>query len=82
MACGMSVIASKIGGVEDIVSDGADGFLVEEGTQQNVIVEKIRMAQKLKPEDSRQKIVDNFSIEKMVSNYVKAYENFIEQING
>ncbi len=36
MACGMPVVCSRIGGTPDMITDGVDGFLVEQGDEQGI----------------------------------------------
>jgi glycosyltransferase involved in cell wall biosynthesis len=36
MACGKSIVATKVGGIKDLIIDGKTGFLVEEGNAQKI----------------------------------------------
>lgn len=77
MATGLPVVASAVGGIPDVISDGVDGCLVKEGTD-GEWQEKIQQALEIKNQLPRKKIEDNFTLEKQTKNYIEAYTNFIE----
>lgn len=80
MACGIPVIASKIGGVVDVIEDGKSGILFEPGNISD-LANAIRKL--LKDDDLRDKIkaeavkiiVEKFSIERVVEEYINLYKN-------
>jgi len=82
MACGLPVIASRIGGVVDVVEDGKSGILFEPGNVSELasaIVRLLRddeLRQRLGTE-ARKRIVENFSIEKVAEEYIELYEEII-----
>lgn len=76
MSTGLPVIGSRIGGIEDIIEDGKNGFLIE-SRDEKLIAEKIIEAKKIDNNKCRQRVVENFSLGVMVENYIKAYENFL-----
>lgn len=82
MACGLPVIASRIGGVVDVVEDGKSGILFEAGDVSGLASAMIRflkdteLRQRLGAE-ARKRIVDNFSIEKVADEYIKLYKKLI-----
>ncbi len=82
MACGLPVIASKIGGVVDVVEDGKSGILFEAGDVSGLASAMIRLLkdtelrQRLGAE-ARKRIVDNFSIDGIADEYIKLYREFI-----
>lgn len=79
MACGILVIATKVGGVPELVEDGKTGFLVEPGNAR-ALAQKIQYVLNL-PEEHRKKIGENarklveekFSLQKMVREYEDLY---------
>lgn len=79
MACGLPVIASKIGGVVDVVEDGKSGILVEPGDISGLSTAMIRLLkdaelrQRLGAE-ARRRIVEGFSIDRIADEYIKLYE--------
>jgi len=84
MACGLPVIASRIGGVVDVVEDGRSGILFEPGDVSGLTSAMIKL---LKDDDLRQKlgaearkrIVEGFSIERAADEYIKLYGKLIAQ---
>ncbi len=45
MACGVPVVATRVGGVAEIVRDGVDGLLVEPGAEDQLVAALTRLAQ-------------------------------------
>ncbi|MCK4958245.1 MAG: glycosyltransferase family 4 protein [Planctomycetes bacterium] len=71
MAAGVPVIAYDRGSCREVVADGRTGYVVEDTDQATEAVGNI---EKIKPEDCRSHVEQNFSIEKMVAGYEKVYE--------
>jgi colanic acid/amylovoran biosynthesis glycosyltransferase len=44
MACGLPVISSRIGGTTNMITDGVDGFLVEQGDEQAIAGALVQLA--------------------------------------
>jgi glycosyltransferase involved in cell wall biosynthesis len=82
MACGLPVIASRIGGVVDVVEDGKSGILVEPGDVSGLASAMVRLLkdaelrQRLGAE-ARKRIVEGFSIDRMAEEYIKLYGELI-----
>ena len=82
MACGTPVIAINRGAVPEIVRDGITGYIVKNEKEAIKAVKKIYSM----PEDEytkmrqacRKHVEQNFTIEKMVDNYEKAYYKIID----
>jgi len=78
MACGLPVIASRIGGVVDVVEDGRSGILFEPGDVSGLasamirLIEDVELRQRLGIE-ARKKIVEDFSIDRVADRYIKLY---------
>lgn len=75
MACGTPVIGWNRAALPEIIEDGVCGFLVNSVEE---IVEKTGELNKLRRSDCRKRVEDNFSVEKMASEYVKLYESLIK----
>lgn len=79
MACGVPVVASRIGGIPNIVENYKDGLLVEPGSITD-IEKKIRKLvnddslRKRLGEKAREKAVNQFSIEQMVKETIQIYK--------
>jgi len=68
MACGLPVVASKNGGILDIISDGKNGYLFEVNNIDEM-KEKIKYAFASKI-DSRKYVIKNFTWEKSVDKFL------------
>ena len=85
MACGMSVVATKIGGVEDIVKDGYNGLLVKPGDAQDLAKGILKL---IKDSDMRKRLSDNahktilehYSLESVVPKYLKLYKEVLKKL--
>jgi len=71
MACGVPVVASRVGGVPELVEDGGTGFLVEVGDHQEfaakiaLLLENTELRTKMGRE-ARSKIIESFNINEQV----------------
>jgi glycosyltransferase involved in cell wall biosynthesis len=70
MACGTPVIAFARGSMKEIIKNGKTGFVVKDVGE---MIEAIKNVEKIKREDCREWVKENFTIEKMVENYEKIY---------
>jgi len=83
MACGLPVIASKIGGVVDVVEDGKSGILFEPGDVSGLASAMVRLLNdnelRLKlGAEARKRIVDSFSIDRIADEYIRLYERLLK----
>lgn len=81
MACGLPIVASKIGGVPDIVKDGENGLLVPPRDSEALADAIIYL---LENEDVRRKMskrgremVKNYSWDKIAEQYEEVYEEVL-----
>jgi glycosyltransferase involved in cell wall biosynthesis len=84
MACEVPVVASKVGGLPEVITDGVDGFLVEPRD-----VEKMaERARSILADDScrremgkraREKAHLNFCSTKIITAYEKFYQEVIDR---
>ncbi len=83
MACARPVIASKIGGIPTAIENYRDGILIEPGNLKELkekILEVLRdesLSKKLK-KNARQKAIEKFSLDKMVDDTIKVYQEVIQ----
>jgi len=83
-ACGLSVIASRTGGLQDLVMDNITGFLIEPGDSEGLsqrIMELIenQSLRKEMGEAGRNRMVENYSWDEIVEKYLKVYSNLIQK---
>ncbi len=74
-ATGTPVIAYKRGAAPEVVQDKKTGFLVESVDE---MVEAIEKIDTIRRKDCRKFIKDNFSVEKMVEGYERAYQDVLQ----
>jgi glycosyltransferase involved in cell wall biosynthesis len=71
MACGTPVIATRYGAVPEVLEHGRTGVIVEDWRH---TAEALEQADALDSEALRREVVERFSPERMVADYVAAYE--------
>lgn len=74
MACGTPVIAFKRGSMPEVIIDGKTGFLVSTVAE---AVQAVGNLATLKRADCRQHVIDHFSVDRMVMNYLKVYQQIL-----
>jgi glycosyltransferase involved in cell wall biosynthesis len=83
LACGIPCIASRVGGITDIVQDGKNGFLVEPedpaalAGKIAVLIEDDRLRKKMS-EYGRRFVVNNFSWKAKAQEMYRIYQKLIE----
>ncbi|KPJ57368.1 hypothetical protein AMJ49_02145 [Parcubacteria bacterium DG_74_2] len=70
MACGTPVIAFDRGSAKEIIKDGKTGFIVKNFKGIVKAIKKIKMIDR---KECQKRVKENFTIEKMVENYEKAF---------
>lgn len=78
MACGTPVLAMPGGSVAEIVKDGVSGYVCRTVTQLVKHVKDLHFD----PAGLRQYVIDNFSLERMVSRYAELYQHAIDDHSG
>jgi len=77
MSCGTPVIGFDRGSVSELLVNGKTGFVVKPGEGIKGLKKALRKIDQIKPEDCRRHVEKNFSLERMVENYEKAYRDLI-----
>jgi len=79
-SCGTPVISFDRGALPEVMKDGVNGFLVpyEQGVEG--LKNALKKIDQIKPINCRNHIVNNFSIENMVDNYEKTYNEILQEI--
>jgi glycosyltransferase involved in cell wall biosynthesis len=75
LACGTPVIATRRGSVAEVIDDGVTGIIVDDHRQMPAALTR---AEALDPRQLRATVRERFSPERMVSDYLAAYERAIE----
>ena len=80
-ACGIPVVASRVGGLVDLIEDGKSGYLVavnDPAALANRIIEVLRAPQQFKMmvQQARLNIEEHFSARKMLTETLKIYEQY------
>jgi glycosyltransferase involved in cell wall biosynthesis len=82
-ACGTPVITFKFGSTPEVVKDKKTGFVVpflDKNGKKNIegILEAIKNIDKIRRENCRKFVEENFTLEKMIDNYEKIYYQLIK----
>lgn len=80
MACGLPIIATRVGGNTDLIQDGVNGMLVEPGnsdqlyqTMKKVLIDK-DLAKKL-GRAARKTVEEKFSLQSVTDHYIRLYQH-------
>jgi glycosyltransferase involved in cell wall biosynthesis len=74
MACGTPVIATRWGAVPEVIEHGRSGIIVDRYTE---MADALEAADQLDPQELRRYVEEEFSPERMVRDYLGAYEEAI-----
>jgi glycosyltransferase involved in cell wall biosynthesis len=75
MACGTPVIAARWGAVPEVVEPGRSGVIIEHWNEAAAALEQ---ADALSPESCREYAEEHFRPERMVADYLAAYEKLLD----
>lgn len=84
MACGKPVVATNVGGIPEVMSDGKTGFLVPPGDPDAVAEAAEPLLQdqtlrRLMGDCGRRRVQSEFSLERMITTHEKLYHELLEQ---
>lgn len=79
MAAGLPVVAAEVGGVAELVVDGVTGLLVRPGDEQGLAAAVSRMLddqllRRSAGEAGRRRVMERFTMDRMVSDYERLYD--------
>ena len=74
MACGTPVVATRFGAVPEVIDHGRSGLIVDDVAE---MVSAIEDADALDPLECRRYVEERFSAQRMVADYVAAYETML-----
>ena len=84
MACGLPVVCGEGGGNREVVDDGKTGFVIAPADPQ-ALAERIaylrdhEAERRAMGEAGRERILEAFSLERMVGSYVRIYEDALSR---
>jgi N-acetyl-alpha-D-glucosaminyl L-malate synthase BshA len=83
-ACEVPVIATRIGGIPDVVSDGETGYLSDVGDVDKMVDDTLRLLgdEELRREfgvRSRELAVQRYSTDKIIPQYIAYYEKIVQK---
>jgi L-malate glycosyltransferase len=82
MACGVPVVASRVGGVPEVIEDGKSGFLHPPGALDEMAESTVKLLSdaalyKTTAEAARCRVTDAFCADKIVPQYEAAYQRLL-----
>ena len=78
-SCGTPIIGFDRGAVSELVVNGKTGFVVKSKEGIEGLKKALSKIDKINPRNCRTHVEKNFSLEKMVENYEKAYKEIIDK---
>ena len=80
MACGLPIVAPKVGGIREMINDGHEGYLVEGRNPKEYsdkcmeLIKNKQLIQRMGAA-SREKINNEYSMDSMANNYYRLYND-------
>ncbi len=79
MACGTPVVATRWGAVPEVIENGVSGVIVDDHLD---MAEAVGEADRLEPMECRRYVEERFSAQRMVADYVAAFETVASRRAG
>jgi len=84
LAAGRPVVATRVGGVPDVVRDGIDGFLVDPGDVEALAERLARLAAdpalaRQMGEAGRARVLERYSVERLIDDVDRLYRKLLEE---
>ena len=80
MACGTPVLAFPGGSVPELVSNGVSGYVCQSADEMVTRAKQLAEGRGLAPHVVRRYAEENFSVERMVSEYLALYRELVEKV--
>jgi len=78
MACGTPAIAFNRGAAPEVIKDGETGFIVPRDNLE-ALAKAVKDADKIDRRKCRQRVEENFTVDKMVEGYEKVYKELLKR---
>jgi len=84
MSCEVPVVATNVGGLKELISHGVDGYLIKVGDAEALaqyslkILQETRLQRKI-GRSARQKVLKNYTPDKVVPNYENLYNETLKE---
>jgi len=87
MACGMPVIATRVGAIPEVVTDGVEGFLIEPGDVEALADRMVRASKdpnlcRKMGRAARRRVEQEYSLDAMVERLVSVYREVLASNRG
>jgi glycosyltransferase involved in cell wall biosynthesis len=74
LACGAPVLARRVGGLDEIIRDGVDGFFGDDATELAFLVERVAELDRVA---IRSSVIERFSARRMADGYEALYQRML-----
>ena len=78
MACGTPAIAFNRGAAPEVIQDGETGFIVPRDNLE-ALAKAIKNVDRIDRKEYRQRVEENFTVDKMVEGYERVYKELLER---
>jgi glycosyltransferase involved in cell wall biosynthesis len=83
LAAARPVVAPRVGGVPDVVTDGVDGFLVEHGDVEALAERLARLAadpelRRAMGEAGRERVLPRYAVSRLIDDIDRLYRSLLE----
>jgi glycosyltransferase involved in cell wall biosynthesis len=87
LAAGRPVVATKVGGVPDVVRDGEDGYLVDAGDTKELAERLARLAndpslRQRMGEEGRKRVLPRYAVDRLVDDVDRLYSSLLSAAAG
>ena len=85
LAAGRPVVATRVGGVPDVVAEGEDGFLVEPGATDDLAARLADLATDPELRErmgraGRERVLDRYAVDRLVDDVDRLYRSLLRAV--